>query len=150
MGTAFVIGAAILLFAIFAPKRAKAAPAPAAAPALPPKPRRSEVIDIFSLPRGLREKWRGVTGWPADAPAPKFAAGQKVTIQIPKDPTLEFADPADGKTAAVVALTYSEHVAKKPDGTFAVLPLPGVWGYVLDLKIDEQPVQAAESVLVAA
>ena len=148
MGTAFVIGAAILLFAIFAPKRSVAAPAPAKAPALPPK--RSEVIDIFSLPRGLREKWRGVMGWPVDAPAPKFAAGQKVTIQIPKDPTMEFADPADGKTAAVVTLTYSEHVAKKPDGTFAVLPLPGVWGYVLDLKIDEQPVQAAEAVLVAA
>lgn len=129
MGTSVVILAAVVLFALFAPKRGR-------------------VTEVTNLRRGLREKWRGVKDWPTGIQAPKFKAGQKVTVRIPPEPSVEPDKEVEGKTATVVELVYSEVVEVKPDGTQVTVAGPGKWAYVLDLKVADQPVRVDESSLV--
>lgn len=123
----FAITAGVVLFALFAPKR-------------------GQVIEVLpSGRRGLRVKWQGATGWPAGIPAPKFKVGQRVTIRNPAD---QGPDPAvEGKTAAILELVYSERGEQRGDA-WVWEGKPGGWGYVLDLKVADQPVRVAETSLV--
>jgi hypothetical protein len=126
MSTTFAILAGIVLLALFAPKR-------------------GTTTEVTSLRRGLRVKWRGTTGWPSDAPVPRFRAGQKVTIKDPDEPK---DSPVNGKTVTITEMVYSEVVGVKADGSMVPLGMPGSWGYVVDLKIDGQEVRVSETSLV--